>query len=88
MLCKSTAPKGKSSGKRIKFAGAAKGSPFGRAAEQSEAERARLLALKAVFALSRCKLAFYTKGLSLFKQFAVFAGQMVELCGGICYTIL
>ena len=40
VLRKFTARKGKSFGKRIKFAGTAKGSPFGRAAEQSEAERA------------------------------------------------
>ena len=54
VLRKSTAPKGRDSGKRIKFAGTAKGSPFGRAAEQSEAERARLLPLKAIiFSLSR-----------------------------------
>lgn len=48
VLRKSTAPKGRDSGKRIKFAGTAKGSPFGRAAEQSEAERARLLPVKAI----------------------------------------
>ena len=48
VLRKSAAPKGRSFGKRIKFAGTAKGSPFGRAAEQSEAERARLLPLKAI----------------------------------------
>ena len=48
VLRKSTARKGKSFGKRIKFAGTAKGSPFGRAAEQSEAERARLLPVKAI----------------------------------------
>ena len=62
VLRKSTARKGKSFGKRIKFAGTAKGSPFGRAAEQSEAERVRLLPLKAiVFSLSRRKQAIMHK---------------------------
>ena len=41
-----------------------------------------------LFAFSRCKLAFCTKELSLFRQFAVFAGQTVELCGRIWYTTL
>ena len=35
-----TSPKGRGLGKEMKFAWTAKGSPFGRAAEQSEAERA------------------------------------------------
>ena len=34
-----TSPKGRGLGKKMKFAWTAKGSPFGRAAEQSEAER-------------------------------------------------
>ena len=66
MLCKSTVPKGKSSGKRIKFAGTAKGSPFGRAAEQSEAERARLLPLKAIFCAFMLQIGLLHKGMVAF----------------------
>ena len=41
-----TSPKGRGLGKEMKFAWTAKGSPFGGAAEQSEAERARTLKVK------------------------------------------
>ena len=41
-----TSPKGRGLGKKMKFAWTAKGSPFGGAAEQSEAERASLFAEK------------------------------------------
>ena len=40
VTCGDTSPKGRGLGKKMKFAWTAKGSPFGRAAEQSEAERA------------------------------------------------
>ena len=41
-----TSPKGRGLGKKMNFAWTAKGSPFGGAAEQSEAERASLFAEK------------------------------------------
>ena len=40
VTCGDTSPKRRGLGKKMKFAWTAKGSPFGRAAEQSEAERA------------------------------------------------
>ena len=40
VTCGDTSPKGRGLGKKMTFAWTAKGSPFGRAAEQSEAERA------------------------------------------------
>ena len=45
-LFASTSPKGRDLGKKMNFAWTAKGSPFGGAAEQSEAERASLFAEK------------------------------------------
>ena len=39
-LRRATSPKGRGLGKEMKFTWTAKGSPFGRAAEQGEAERA------------------------------------------------
>ena len=41
----STSPKGRGLGSTADFSGFAKGSPFGRAAERSEAERARMLSV-------------------------------------------
>ena len=40
VTCGDTSPKGRGLGKKMKFAWTAKGSHFGGAAEQSEAERA------------------------------------------------
>ena len=40
VTCGDTSPKGRGFGKKMKFAWTAKGSHFGGAAEQSEAERA------------------------------------------------
>ena len=45
VTCGDTSPKGRGLGKKMKFAWTAKGSHFGGAAEQSEAERARMLTL-------------------------------------------
>ena len=46
VTCGDTSPKGRGLGKEMNFAWTAKGSHFGGAAEQSEAERASLFAEK------------------------------------------